>query len=157
MLITRNITGISFNQIFLWTLIALLSLFSSGCSIKLVADYDPVIDKTVTELQQSTAAFFTKMKTASDADRTYDKNKAFYADAKAVVSSLILRSKIIEQDLKKTSLTDNFVSLDKLYDELEKEHKNNPSKIYFKSSEAAFDQAFRAIIKHMVFLKWNKS
>lgn len=144
-------------------LFALLAVSVTGCRVKLAGDYDQVVDKTVTELQQSTSSFFSKIKSSTDSERAYANNKQFYADSKAVVSVLIQRSKIIEKEVEKKPLTKNFESLMELYNDLEMEHKNNPSKIYFvgvegsssEGAKGAFDQAFRAIVQHMVILKWK--
>ncbi len=140
-------------------LILLLVSLISGCAfkVKLVGEYDQIIDKSVTELQQSTVTFFTKMKSASDADRTYEINKDFYADADGKISTLIVRSEVIEEGLKKNPLTKNFKDLKLQYVELSTEHKKNPSARYFESAEKAFNQSFRAILEHLLYLKWNQA
>jgi hypothetical protein len=131
----------------------------SGCAfkVKLVGDYDQIIDQSVTELQQSTVSFFTKMKAATDADRTYEQNKAFYAEANGKIATLIARVEIIEENLKNTPLTDNFVALQKNYIVLSTEHQNNPSARFFESAEKSFSMSFRAILKHLLYLKWNQT
>jgi hypothetical protein len=125
--------------------------------VKLVGEYDQIVDQSVTDLQQSTVTFFTKMKAASNADRAYELNKEFYADANGKISTLIVRSELIEEGLKKKSLTKNFKDLQLQYLELLAAHKENPSARYFKSAEKAFDQSFRAILKHLLYLKWNQT
>lgn len=141
--------------------ISVLLLISviSGCAfkVKLVGEYDQIIDKSVTELQQSTVTFFTKMKAASDADRTYAVNKEFYEDVEGKISTLIVRSEVIEERLKKNPLTKNFKDLKEQYVELAKEHKNSPQKQYFESAEKAFNQSFRAILENLLYLKWNQT
>ncbi len=146
--------------LFMYFISVLLLISSiSGCAlkVKLVGEYDQIVDKSVTELQQLTVTFFTKMKTASDADRTYAVNKEFYADANGKISTLIARSEVIEEGLNKNPLTENFKELKNQYDELAKEHKNKPSKKYFESAEKAFNQSFRAILEHLLYLKWNQT
>lgn len=140
-------------------LILLLVSAISGCAfkVKLVGEYDQIVDKSVTELQQSTVTFFTKMKAASDANRIYELNKDFYADADGKISTLIVRSEVIEEGLKKNPLTKNFKDLKLQYTELSTEHKKNPSARYFESAEKAFNQSFRAILEHLLYLKWNQT
>jgi hypothetical protein len=140
-------------------LILLFVSAMSGCAfkVKLVGEYDQIVDKSVTELQQSTVTFFTKMKAASNADRTYELNKDFYAEAEGKISTLIVRSEVIEEGLKKNPLTKNFKDLKLQYLELSTEHKKNPSARYFESAEKAFNQSFRAILEHLLYLKWNQT
>ena len=140
-------------------LILLLVSAISGCAfkVKLVGEYDQIVDKSITELQQSTVKFFTKMKAASDSDRIYELNKDFYADAEGKISTLVVRSEVIEEGLKKNPLTKNFKDLKLQYLELSTEHKKNPSARYFEGAEKAFNQSFRAILKHLLYLKWNQT
>ena len=140
------------------SVLLLISLIS-GCALKvtLVGEYDQIIDKSVTELHQSTVTFFSKMKAASNADRTYSVNKEFYEDVDGKISTLIIRSEVIEEGLKRNPLTKNFKDLKEQYLELAKEHKKSPSKRYFESAEKAFNQSFRAILENLLYLKWNQT
>ena len=148
------------NNLILWivSLFIIISLCSScAFKVKLVGEYDGIVDKTVTDLQKETAVFFSKMQTAMPADTTYETNKDFYDNSLGKVSTLILRSEVIEEGLKRNSLTKNFKALELQFQELAKEHKKNPSKKYFESSEKAFNQSFRAILKNILYLKWNQT
>lgn len=155
-----------FKGTFIFCVLTVLLIFiTSGCAfkVKLVGEYDEIIDKSVTELQESTVTFFSIMESASDVDRTYENNKKFYADTEGKLSALILRSEIIEGGLKINPLTRNLKDLKAQYAELKTTHlneKNNnkaPSKKYFQSAEKAFNQSFRAILENLLYLKWNQT
>lgn len=148
------------NNLILW-IVSLFLIISvcSGCAltVKLVGEYDAIVDNAVTDLQKETAVFFSKMKTASSADTTYKANKDFYDDAHGKVSTLIIRSEVIEQGLKRNPLTKNFKDLQLQYQDLAEQHKKIPSKKYFESAEKAFNQSFRAILENILYLKWNQT
>ncbi len=148
------------NNLIPWLLplFLLLTIFSGcGFKVKLVGEYDAIVDKSVTSLQEQTATFFSKMHTSSPNERSYESNKEFYNNVKGKVSALIIRSEVIEEGLKRNPLTKNFQDLKLQYEELSKQHKKKASKIYFKSAEKAFNQSFRAILENILYLKWNQS
>lgn len=143
----------------IWIFSFLLISALSGCAfkVKLVGEYDEIIDKSVTELQKQTATFFSKLKTTLPPDNSYEANKEFYDDVQGKLSVLILRSEVIEEGLKKNPLTKNFKDLQLQYQELSEQHKQNPPKKYFESAEKAFNQSFRAILENLLYLKWNQT
>ncbi len=138
----------------------LISLIGSltGCAInvRLVGDYDEITDNTVIDLHQKTASFFSKMKTDSGEEASYEANKNFYNDVQGDVTALILRAEVVEEGLKRNPLTRNFKDLQKQYSDLESLHKTSTSKKVFESAEKAFEQSFRAICTHIMYLKWNQ-
>lgn len=75
-----------------------------GCAlkVKLVGKYDEILDKSVTEIQEQTATFFSKMRKASPADSAYEANKGFYDGVQGKIATLVRRSEVIEEGLKKT-------------------------------------------------------
>jgi hypothetical protein len=90
-------------------------------------------------------------------DGSYENNKNFYSEAKGEIKALITRAEFLEDGLKRTPLTDNFKDLLKQYDDLEVLHQTPLSKEVLAKAQEAFDQSFRAIVKHLVFLKWNQA
>jgi len=62
----------------------------------------------------------------------------------------------LEEGLKKTPLTDNFKDLSKQYDDLETLHQTPYNKDVILKAQEAFDQSFRAIVKHLIYMKWNQ-
>jgi hypothetical protein len=157
-LVVQRLKGI--NSIIAWLLplIFVMSL-SSGCAfkVKLVGEYDEILDKSVTEIQEQTATFFSKMKSASSSDLLYEPNKAFYDGVQGKISTLIRRSEVIEEGLKFNPLTKNFKELQSQYQDLAEQHKKSFSPKYLESAEKAFDQSFRAILENILYLKWNKT
>jgi hypothetical protein len=59
---------------------AAVALVLSSClSVKLISDYDEATDKALTQLQQSTDDFVTKLATSAPSpDNSFDKKKDFY-------------------------------------------------------------------------------
>ncbi len=140
----------------------LIFLILSGCTfqVKLVGEYDEILDKSVTELQELTASYFASLKFSEqgDPELSYKSNKAFYRHVQGKIATLIRRSEVIEQGLKRNPITSNFKDLQLQYADLATQHKKqNLSKRYIESSEKAFDQSFRAILENILYLKWNQS
>ncbi len=148
------------NNLILWllSLFITVSIFS-GCAfrVKLVGEYDDIVDKSVTDLQKQTATFFSKMQTAPSDETSYKANKEFYYDVQGKTSALIIRSEVIEEGLKRNPLTKNFKNLHLQYNDLAEQHEKKASKKYFESAEKAFNQSFRAILENLLYLKWNQT
>ena len=143
----------------LYGLLSVLLIFLvAGCvpKVKLVAGYDEITDQAVTNLHRKTATFFAKLKSSTGTDASYEANKRFYEDAQGDVAVLILRAKVTEEGLKHNPLTKNFENLQKQYEDLAELHKKTASPKIIQSAEDAFDQSFRAILEHLLFLKWNQ-
>jgi hypothetical protein len=144
------------NSFVVYVLLTFLALvISSGCvpKVKLVGEYDAIVDKAVTDLQEQTDTFFVKIKT----DSNYEANKGFYDDIQAKITTLIRRSEVIEEGLKKNPLTQNFKDLQIQYQELANRNKKGFSDKYLESAKKAFDQSFRAILANLLYLKWNQT
>lgn len=133
----------------------LVLLIFSGCvpKVRLVGEYDRILDNAVTDLQEKTDTFFVKIKTNSD----YEANKGFYDDVQAKITTLTRRSEVIEEGLKKHPLTQNFKDLQLQYQELADQNKKGFSKKYLESAKKALDQSFRAILTNLLYLKWNQT
>ena len=67
-----------------------------------------------------------------------------------------IRAEVLETGLVKTPLTDNFRSLMQQYDDLEILHQAPYNKQMMSSAQASFNQSFRAIVKHLIYIKWNQ-
>lgn len=148
------------NSIIVFLLLTFLALvITFGCvpKVKLVGEYDGIIDKAVTDLQEQTDTFFSKMKTASTADSAYEANKEFYDDVQGKITTLIRRSEVIEEGLKRNPLTQNFKDLQAQYQELADQNNKGFSSRYLESAQKAFDQSFRAILANLLYLKWNQT
>ena len=147
------------NTIIVYMLLTILAMVISGCvpKVKLVGEYDSILDKAVTDLQEQTDTFFSKMKTDSTTNSAYEANKEFYDDVQGKVTTLIRRSEVIEEGLKKSPLTQNFKNLRTQYQDLADQHKKGFSSKYLESAQKAFDQSFRAILTNLLYLKWNQT
>lgn len=141
------------------TLILAVAVLSScgALKVKLVGEYDQLIDESVHQLASKTTSFISKLSSnIGKAEGSYAQNKNFYSEAKGEVSTLINRAEFLEEKLKRTPLTDNFKMLKEQYEDLEALHQTPLTKEILSKSQEAFDQAFRAIVKHLVYLKWNQ-
>ncbi|MBI5179940.1 MAG: hypothetical protein HZA05_00895 [Nitrospirae bacterium] len=80
-------------------LFSLFFLIVSGCSVKLISDYDEVIDKSVTELQKKVEAFLIKMEgSAGSSEGEYINNRSFYNEANVEMSAIRLRAEAIPEN-----------------------------------------------------------
>jgi hypothetical protein len=145
----------NFNLLFIGAIIILLA--GCGLKVKLVGQYDEIIDKAVHQAESDTTAHIKKIiDNNGTGDGAYDKNIEFYSKMKGDVQALIVRSETIEDGLKSTPLTDNFMELQKQYDDLEILHQTPFNANSISSAQKAFDQSYRAIVKHMIYMKWNQ-
>ena len=149
-----NISGCRIN----WLIPILLVALLAGCAlkVKLVGEYDEILDQKVTDLYKSTSSFFVKLKSSSGNEGSYIENKDFYIYAQGEVATLILRAQVTEEGLKRNPLTQNFNDLQKQYEDLATLHKTSPTPAMIKSAEKAFEQSFRAILQNLLYLKWNQ-
>lgn len=142
----------------LW-IFAIFLLLASGCAfkVKLVGQYDDIVDKSVHEIESKTTAHIRKIiDNRGNGEGSYVKNKQFYSDIKGEVQALIVRSEALEQGSKKTPLTNNFNELNNQYDDLAILHQTPYNEAAMLMAQEAFDQSFRAIVKHLIYLKWNQ-
>jgi len=74
-------------------LLCVLIASVSACKVRLISDYDEVIDHSTTELQKKVEGFVRKMESsAGTADGTFETNKAFYDDVLTDISALRVRA-----------------------------------------------------------------
>lgn len=138
-------------------MLCLVGLCACTLSVRLAGNYDEITDIKVNSLREETSIFLNWMELALDAEEgSYDANLDFYIRVYAEVEGLLDRAVIMEEGLKKTPLTDNFAALRQQYEDLEELHRLGLNEQVLAGVRAAFDQSFRAIVKHMIFLKWNK-
>jgi hypothetical protein len=148
-------------------LVCWLVFVASGCTfnVRLVADYDPMIDEHVSELQVKTNRFLSEMALLPGFDSTtYAGHREFYAEVRAELAVLIDRAQILEDGLKRTPLSINLKYLKEQFDDLEALHRIPPPKTgegrddskALQGAQTALDQSFRSVVKHLMYLKWNK-
>lgn len=118
----------------------------TGCSIKLISDYDEATDKAVTQLQRKVDGFLVDIQRKAGAPGAeYVKNVQFYDEARVDVDAIRVRA----QAIPKNDITVEQIKLvqDSL-DKLEQLHKLG----FFSPEEiaplrSAFDISFTAILK----------
>ena len=83
-----------------WMLGLLVLLASaSACKVKLISDYDEVIDHSATELQKRVEGFVHNMEGAAGTPNgTYNANKAFYDDVRTDISALRVRAMAVSNN-----------------------------------------------------------
>jgi hypothetical protein len=134
-----------------------LAMSILGCSpIQLIAPYDQKIDDSVTQLQQMTAEFLTKIERQGSSNPEDYKNHAkFYDDAKVALSGILVRA---------TAVTNNTLTVQQLeilrqqFQKLEEEHqKIGIQQAAISELESAFNQTFTAILTLEVAKKQPKA
>jgi hypothetical protein len=144
-MLMKKITRLLFITLF-------LTVSFTSCKLAMVGRYDPIIDNTVTALQQNVTRFFVKADSEVGTNAFgYDNYKKFYEDIKVQLATLRIRSAAVN----KNSIADKEVGLlDENIKNLEKLHKlgiNSVEEIALLRS--AFDSQFTAIIKLQMALK----
>lgn len=89
----------------------------SGCTLKLIGDYDDTIDKGVTDLQQKTEVYFVKLQSAPATpydQSVYDDLDARLAVLKSRAAALPQYGIITEQVANLKSQVDKFQQLDRI-------------------------------------------
>ncbi len=123
----------------------ILSLTVSGCSIRLIADYDQKIDDGVTALQKKTEAFLIKLeRTCQKPEGEYSNHVSFYDEAKVELSALQVRADAIALN-KLTS--EQLEALRNSYDKMEEQHKLGFTPIVVAKTRDILNTHFTAILK----------
>lgn len=135
-----------FSHSFLYFITTVLIFAVTGCSVKFVADYDEVTDKSVTELQREVEGFLVDIQRKVGTDRAaYSNHSEFYDEVRVDLSAISVRAAARE----KNEITIEQLDLiQKNLDNLEKLHE-----LGFSSAEEieplrkAFNASFTAILK----------
>ena len=117
-----------------------------GCGpVTLIAPYYQKIDDGVTNLQKSTAEFFTKIERQGGSNREdYKNHTKFYDDAKVTLSGLSVRANAFTNN---NLTTAQLVVLNEQFSDLEQTHmKIGISKEAVPEYEKAFNRTFTAIL-----------
>ena len=144
--------------IFLPLFLILLISVTSGCSIKLIADYDELIDRYATELQGKIETFLIKMeRLAGTPEGTYSENTGFYDELQGTLNTLYLRAQTIDKNELVVEqiqlLLENVANLRKLH---QKQGDSGLTKELIEPVKTAFNSQFKAIIKLQEALKRGK-
>lgn len=102
-------------------LVLLSFLALSGCTVRLIGDYDSVLDQGMTDFQQKTETFLSKLAGAHGTpEAAYAANKDFYNDVKGSLATMRTRS---AGEAKSQLITKEIELLQKSVDDMEKLHK----------------------------------
>jgi hypothetical protein len=120
---------------------------ASGCTVKLIADYDPVLDQGVAELATNVDVFLSKMeRTAGTPQGAYSANAAFYADAAATVRTLRLKA---ESQPKNQKMVEALDLLSKSLEDVRGRHEAHGDSglgpAFVGPARAGFETQFRAL------------
>lgn len=135
-------------------LAATLILFTA-CKITLLSAYDQVTDNVLSEMQQSTTAFFVKYETTPSApELKYQNQQAFYQGLMTSSRTLRIRNSAIEKNRPMITMLDlldeNIVLMDSL-------HKKKPDGLLaphdVRLLKSAFESQYTAMFKFVMALK----
>lgn len=123
----------------------IIGLAVSGCTIRLIADYDQKIDDGVTALQKKTEAFLIKLeRTCQEPEGAYSNHVSFYDEAKVELSALQVRADAIALN-KLTS--EQIEKLRDSFDKIEAQHKLGFTPIVVAKTRNILNSHFTAILK----------
>jgi hypothetical protein len=130
--------------------VACLAAFLSACAfrVKLVGDYDALIDQSVLALQSSTNEFFALYEST---EPTKGERDAFFARSLGAIEAMTTRATVLEDGLERHPLTTNFHDLKAQFEDarqldLEKKQLRD-------SSLAALNESFKALQVQLVWMK----
>lgn len=123
-----------------------LVLVMSGCTVKLISDYDSSTDKAVTALQKKTETHLIALENAEGPPECrIEKHRKFYDEAKVDVSAIAVRAAAIPQNERTIEMAQLLAdSLEKL-EELHEISCLNEDQI--KTLRSSFNSSFIAILK----------
>ncbi|WP_276485292.1 hypothetical protein [Paraflavitalea pollutisoli] len=138
------------------TSVLLLSvLFFTACKVTLLSAYDEVTDKTLSEMQQSTTAFFVKHESNPQSpDLAYNKSEPFYEGLKVKSRTIRIRNNAIE---KNKIMIDMLDLLDRNINLMDSLHKGKPNGLLSTNDvtllKSAFETQYTAMFKFIMALK----
>jgi hypothetical protein len=134
--------------------IAALFVFAS-CKVTLLAPYDEITDRIVTEMQEITSAFFVKLESEPTAvAMKYEQQKEFYQKLKVKAATVRIRNKAIDKNKTVVSMISE---LEANINRLETLHKGKANGLLLPEEvmllKDAFETQYSAIIRFMMALK----
>lgn len=147
----------AFNKLRILTLATLL-LFTA-CKLTLLSAYDETTDRVLSEMQQSTTAFFVQYETTPAAPGLkYENQQPFYQGLKTSSRTLRIRNNAIEQNKPMITLLDLLDENINLMDSL---HRQKPDGLLaphdVRLLKSAFETQYTAMFKFILALKTRAS
>lgn len=138
----------------IFTFITAFLVFTS-CKVTLLAPYDEITDKIVTEMQEATSAFFVKLESEpTSAAMKYEQQKEFYQKLKVKAATVRIRNKAIDKNKTVVSMINE---LEANVNRLETLHKGKANGLLLPEEvmllKDAFETQYSAIIRFMMALK----
>ncbi len=137
------------------SLILLALLFTIACRVTLISEYDEVTDRVLSNMQQSTTAFFVKHETRPESvDLSYSALGDFYVQLKTDSRTLRIRNNAVEKNKIMISMLDLLDENINLMDSL---HRSKPNGFLTANDvrllKSAFEQQYTAMFKFIMALK----
>jgi translation initiation factor IF-2 len=128
---------------------------ATSCKVTLLAPYDEITDKVITEMQEMTSTFFVTLESEpTSAAMTYEQQKPFYQQLKVKAATIRIRNNAIE---KNKTVVGMITELEANVNRLETLHKGKANGLLLPEEVAllkdAFETQYTAIIRFMMALK----
>ncbi len=130
-------------------------LVLSSCKVTLLAPYDEITDKAVTEMQEITSSFFVALESEPEsAAMKYENQKQFYQKLKVKAATVRIRNNAID---KNKIMVNMIKELEANIGRLEQLHKGKANGLLIPEEVSllkdAFETQYGAIIKFLMALK----
>lgn len=130
-------------------------LVLSSCKVTLLAPYDEITDKTITEMQEMTSAFFVALESEPEsAAMKYENQKQFYQKLKVKAATVRIRNNAIDKNKIMVSM---IKELEANIGRLEQLHKGKANGLLIPEEvtllKDAFETQYGAIINFLMGLK----
>lgn len=127
----------------------------AACKVTLLSAYDQVTDNVLSQMQQSTSAFFVKYETDPQSpELVHAKQQPFYQDLKTHSRTLRIRNNAIEQNKPMIGMLDLLDENINLMDSL---HRGKPNGLLSTADvqllKSAFESQYTAMFKFIMALK----
>ncbi len=136
-------------------LISVVSLVFSSCKVTLLAPYDEITDKTITEMQEMTSAFFVALESEPGSTvMKYENQKQLYQKLKVKAATVRIRNNAID---KNKIMVGMIKELEANIGRLEQLHKGKANGLLIPEEvtllKDAFETQYGAIINFLMALK----
>ncbi|MBK8088543.1 MAG: hypothetical protein IPK31_11655 [Chitinophagaceae bacterium] len=130
-------------------------LVLSSCKVTLLAPYDEITDKTITEMQEMTSTFFVALESEPEsAAMKYENQKQFYQKLKVKAANVRIRNNAIDKNKIMVSM---IKELEANVGRLEQLHKGKANGLLIPEEvtllKDAFETQYGAIINFLMALK----
>lgn len=134
---------------------AVFLLLLSSCKVTLLAPYDEITDKAITEMQEITSTFFVALESdPQNASMKYENQKQFYQKLKVKAATVRIRNNAID---KNKIMVDMIKELEANIGRLEQLHKVKANGLLIPEEVAllkdAFETQYTAIIQFLMAQK----